>query len=554
MALVLGTWWLFQRARHGEFLAFDDDHNITLNANLGTLSGDMERWAFTDAAYARRYMPLGWLAFSALVTVGGFNAAWFHTASLVLHIANGVLLAGLLRRLAGPAANRRAEWPWALAVPVAWWLWHPLRVEAVAWASSLLYVMATTWMLLAALLFGTGLERGRAWQWLALVAYGCSLLTYGIWLGAPVALAALAYVHGSRRAPEAAPAWRVAAKASWPFFLLAAADLAVNLLARGEAAGQWGRAVPLQAGAIGLAGLRSLATLGWFLLKMVWPVRLTPADDIWAGGTLAPMPLAIGLGTLALATALAAGLTKRAGVAPLLFLAAFVAVALPVTGVTETNFLLSDRYTYAAQIVVAAALAAGLARGSRRWVFPLLLAVAGVTAAGAWRAWHQVAVWHDNDALFTHITATARHDETRWSYRERWLGIDLGAGRLTEVEVALAGGGLPAPSEGFRLMLNDARRLQADAEKSGSATCTVAVAHHQLGRDAWRRGDTGMALAHLERAVRLAPRDWPAWADYAALLAGTGRQAEARKILVTIPDTGPAAGVHRALQQLLRRP
>ncbi|HVZ63684.1 MAG TPA: tetratricopeptide repeat protein [Lacunisphaera sp.] len=554
LALALATWALFQRARYGEFLAFDDDHNITLNPNLGTLGGNMERWAFTDVTYARRYLPLGWLAFSALVTAAGFNAAWFHSTGLVLHILNGILLAGLLRHLAGRNEKARGWGTWVVAVPAVWWLWHPLRVEPVAWASSLLYIMATTWMLVAALLFCTGLDRGRAWRWLALVAYGCSLLTYGIWLGAPVALAALAWGQYSRRTPGAASAWRAVAATTWPFFLLAAAALAINLLARSEAASSWGRPVPLQAAAIGLAVLRSLATLGWFLLKMIWPVRLTPADDLWAGATIAPAALVAGLGTLALAAALAAGLVKRFGLAPLLFLAAFVVIELPMTGLTETNFLLSDRYTYAGQIVGAAALAAGLARSRARWSLPLLSVLAGLTLAGAGRAWSQVAVWHDNDALFVHVVATAQHDETRRFYRERWLGIDLGAGKLKEVEAAMANGGVAASSQGFRLMLNDARRVRTDAETSGSVTCTVAVAHHQLGRDAWRRGDLRMAQVHLERAVQLAPRDWPAWADYAALLAGMGHRTEAARILTIIPVTGPPAAVHRAVEQILRRP
>lgn len=554
IALALATWALFQRARQGEFLAFDDDHNITLNPNLRTLGGAMERWAFTDVTYARRYLPLGWLTFSALVTAAGFNAAWFHTLSLVLHIVNGILLAGLIRSLGGNSGDARAWRPWTVAIPVAWWLWHPLRVEPVAWASSLLYVLATTWMLLSALLFCAGLQRGRPWRWLALVAYGGSLLTYGIWLGAPVALAALAFGHHSRRTPGVASAWRAAGANSWPFFLLAIVALAMNLLARGEAAAQWGRAVPWQAAAVGLAGLRSLATLGWFLLKMLWPVRLTPTDDVWAGGVLAPMPLATGLGALALAAALAAGLVKRFGLAPFLFLAAFIAVELPVTGLTETNYLVSDRYTYAGQIVVAAALAAGLERASRRQSLPLLSALAVLTIAGAWRAWRQVPVWHDNDALFAHIVATARQEEVRRLYHERWLGIKLATGELAEVEAIVAGGASAKPSEGFRLMLIDARRLRAEAEETGSETCTVAVAHHQLGRDAWRSGDTGLARAHLERAVQLAPRDWPAWADYAVALAGAGHRAEAARILNVIPDTGPPAAVHRAVEQILRRP
>ncbi len=551
VGLPVLTWWLFQPALSGRFLAFDDDHNITLNERLGSLDGTTVRWAFTDSSHARRYLPLGWLTFSALVTAAGFDASVFHATSLGLHIVNGLLLAVLLAQLAGAAPRDR----WLVAgigIIVAWWGWHPLRVEAVAWSSALLYVAATTWMLLAAVLFLAGLVQSRRpLLWLAHLVYAVSLLTYGIWLGAPLALLAAGFVRLRLAGIESRAAWRRTLAAAWPAIFLSGAALAVNLLARGQAAGQWGGMVGNNFSAWAAAGLRTLATLGWFLLKMAWPLKLTPADDMWGTGGLPLAPLAGGLGVLAIAAVAGIMLARRHGAGPWLAVLAFVAVELPLAGLTERDYPLSDRYTYSGQLVVAAVLLCAWVRLRPAWRKIILGVLAVLTVAGGVRVRRQLSVWTDSDHLFRHLVAEARHEEIRQFFVDRWRGVRASAGEIDAVEDELRAGAPPAPSSRLTLLLGEARRVQAEAAVWGAENTVEANAHHQFARTAWDRGDRRMALAHLARAVDLAPHNWPAWSDYAAALWVANRPQETRRIAGLIPASGPADACRQRVLQVI---
>ena len=63
IAVVGLTFW---RVLEGEFIGLDDGNNIFLNQQLGGLNWSRLTWAFGDFGSARRYMPLGWLGFSAV--------------------------------------------------------------------------------------------------------------------------------------------------------------------------------------------------------------------------------------------------------------------------------------------------------------------------------------------------------------------------------------------------------------------------------------------------------------------------------------------------------
>ena len=55
---------VFQTARHGAFLLWDDNINIATNPHLGEFNWESVRWMFTDSSYMRRYVPLAWLGWS----------------------------------------------------------------------------------------------------------------------------------------------------------------------------------------------------------------------------------------------------------------------------------------------------------------------------------------------------------------------------------------------------------------------------------------------------------------------------------------------------------
>ena len=310
----------------------------------------------------------------------------------------------------------------------------------------------------------------RAALWISAVAYGCSLLTYGVWLGAPLALAVAGFVRLRQTGDDRRAAWRGVLRSLWPQAVLALAALGANVMARHTAGEQWGAMVAWQPGDLVAVVLRTLATLGWFLLKIIWPLKLTPADDMWAGGNLALVPLLTGLGALVVVFFGGARLLRYRGAGPWLALLVFVAVELPVAGLTEVNFAVSDRYTYAGQLIIAAVLAGALIRLRPAGVRIALAGLACLTAAGAVRSWRQVRVWHDSDHLFRHVLAEVRHENIRQFYLDRWLGVRLAAGRIDEGEQELRGGVLPARSDRLTRLLGEARRVRADAELWGART------------------------------------------------------------------------------------
>ena len=162
----------------------DDDVNVAVNRHMGRINAERLGWMFTDFSYVRRYIPLGWLNFSATYEFAGLDPRPYHAVALALYLANTalvfILVAHALRLFAQPGAGD-ALGPWgvgAAALAAAWWAAHPFRVETTAWVSGNLYGQSMALLLLASLL-----------------AY---LRTYGSQGGAPrgVALPRRGRLHG----------------------------------------------------------------------------------------------------------------------------------------------------------------------------------------------------------------------------------------------------------------------------------------------------------------------------------------------------------------------
>ena len=110
----------------------DDDVNVTLNPHMGGLSAARLQWMFTDWSYARRYLPLGWLNFSATYEFAGLGPLAYHAVALALYCANAALVYALLLRalrLFSASARERGLAPWdvgAAAMAAGWWALHPM--------------------------------------------------------------------------------------------------------------------------------------------------------------------------------------------------------------------------------------------------------------------------------------------------------------------------------------------------------------------------------------------------------------------------------------------
>jgi hypothetical protein len=88
---VLGFGFLYLR---------DDDVNVTLNPHMGGLSADRLAWMFTDWSYVRRYIPLGWLNFSATYEFAGLTRPYHAVGARPLRLNCALVFAPVLARAA----------------------------------------------------------------------------------------------------------------------------------------------------------------------------------------------------------------------------------------------------------------------------------------------------------------------------------------------------------------------------------------------------------------------------------------------------------------------
>jgi len=142
------------------FISLDDRQYIVDNPHVKsgfTWAGFV--WAFTSV-YASNWHPLTWISHMVDCQLYGLNPAGHHLTSLMLHIANTLLLFALLRQM-----TRRL---WSSALVAALFAWHPLHVESVAWASERKDVLSTLFRILTMMAYvryaGESRVQGQDWE------------------------------------------------------------------------------------------------------------------------------------------------------------------------------------------------------------------------------------------------------------------------------------------------------------------------------------------------------------------------------------------------------
>lgn len=146
LVTALVTALVFLPVVDNRFVTWEDALTITGNPYITAITPQFFRWAFFQQ-HGLFWMPLTWISLALDYRFWGMNPFGYHLTNLLIHAANTAMVALLtvqILRTCGPGDRAKggangpiaeALLPFAALAAGLFFGLHPLRVEAVAWAS-----------------------------------------------------------------------------------------------------------------------------------------------------------------------------------------------------------------------------------------------------------------------------------------------------------------------------------------------------------------------------------------------------------------------------------
>lgn len=391
-AVTLGLFW---PATGYDFLNFDDDRYVSGNQVVRQgLTVESVRWAFRSV-YESYWLPVMWLSYMADTAVFGTEPFGYHFTNVLLHAVNAVLLFLLLYAWTGRL--------WPSAFVAAFFAWHPLRVESVAWIAERKDVLSGFFMLLSLTLyerFSRNPASGREVPAAFCMALG--LMTKPMLVTLPFLLLLLDYWPLERWVATLddvrAKAWRLIGEKVmfWAltvvFCMLTYYTQQVGKAMHGTDAIPWGRRL-----------LSIPSAYLFYLEKTVWPTNLSMIYgdiDISAARVLLAVLLLVGI------TVAVLWVGRRCRALPVGWFW-FVGLLVPVIGIVRVGTThVADRFVYLPSIGLGICLAWGAA-----WLIPqgrwsrVAAGAVGVAilAACVWQTHRVLPIWKNSVTAFENV-------------------------------------------------------------------------------------------------------------------------------------------------------
>jgi tetratricopeptide (TPR) repeat protein len=559
-AAVLAAFWPALRCG---FVNYDDPAYVTENWHvLHGLNGTDIQWAFT-AVEASNWHPLTWLSHILDCQWYGVRPEGHHLTSLLLHLANSVLLFLLLNRLTGALLRS--------AVVAALFALHPLRVESVVWISERKDVLSSFFWMLTVIAYvrfaeefkvqpafakATAGKRSKfkAFYILALVLFAFALMSKPMVVTLPFVLLLLDYWPLSRLEFGSKCSWRLVME-KIPFLVLAAGSSLVTFLVqeRTGAVASLAR-FPLS---VRLANIPVAYTR--YIAKNFWPSDLAsfyPYTGWGAGEVFGTVVLLAGVTALAL---------WRARTSPYLAVGWFwfLGMLVPAIGLVQAGGQsLADRYTYLPCVGLWIMAVWGLrdvasARPLFREVTNLAAGLAMVIFAIL--TFHHSGDYKDTGTLWEATLRSYPNSLAAHNNLSRWL---MDQGRWDEAldhcrkAVAILPNDPTAHDDLSRIYLHQGKVDEAIIEglQSIQAQPRSEVNRQTLARAYLQKGDFAAAAASLREAIKIEPSAPEAWCNLGYALLQQRQIPEAtdayQKALALNPDYALA---HNDLGNILLR-
>jgi tetratricopeptide (TPR) repeat protein len=531
LLLVAGTWFCYRNLRDDSFISFDDPAYIVHNNHVRTgvtWSGIV--WAF-QAVHASNWHPLTWISHMVDCSLFALNPAGHHFTNLLFHIANTLLLFGLWHRLTGSI--------WRSFFVAAFFAWHPLHVESVAWISERKDVLSTFFFMLTLLAYARyarnpplhetpsprrfspsgakvhpfALQNPLTFYFLSLVFFALGLLSKPMLVTLPFVLLLLDIWPLSRVHLQSGKVRSMLPLATEkiPFFVLSLASACVTFLAQRQS----GAVSSFQIVSPGLRLANAVVSYPRYILKTIWPAKLSiiyPYPDHWPALTVIAALLFLGVVSwLCLKM-----LSRRPYLAVGWFW--YLGTLVPVIGFVQVGSqAIADRYTYIPGIGLLIMIVWGLADLTISAIFlkggyvtPAAASVALVACAIC--SAKQLEHWKNGETLFRHAIEVTDNNYAAYD----GLGSALAdAGKSEEAlrwlskAVQIAPGYSQAQFNLGTLLLQLRRFDEALDHLRIAVTLNPnsAESHENLGIALFRTGKLEDAKESLVKTIRLNPGD-----------------------------------------------
>lgn len=513
LGLVVLTVFVYAPVRQHEFVNFDDTQYVSENPNVSQgLTWRGLEWAF-KTRHVGNWHPVTWLSHMLDVQLYGLHASGHHLTSVLLHVANTLLLFGLFHRMTGELSRS--------AFVAALFAVHPLHVESVAWVAERKDVLSTLFGLLTLWAYLGYVRRpgfGRYAATLALFALG--LMAKPMLVTLPFLLLLLDYWPLCRIAQRPL---RQLILEKLPLVAMALASSIVTFAVQQQA----GAVKALDALPLNRRAANALLAYVVYIGQMFWPARLAAVypyprslETWWVAAAL------VALIVVSIAAIRAARRHPYLPVGWFWYLGTLV----PVIGLIQVGSQpRADRYTYIPLIGLFVLLAWAIPELLGRWRhrgLALPAAALLAIAACAVTARAQVQRWRSSVALWQHALRVT-HENYRAHHN---LGHALAKqGRASEAIAHYA----------------EALRLKPDSAET----------HNNLGHAMAEQCKASEAIAHYAEALRLQPDYQEAHNNLGVALLGQGKAdgairhlSEALRIEPDLPEAHNNLGVALAAQ------
>ncbi len=503
-SLAAGVLIVYGQVGGHDYINLDDSDYVTQNRHVQDgLSLKGVAWALT-ANHATNWHPLTWLSHMLDWELFGANPAGHHWTSMLIHLANTILLFGLLENMTGARAKS--------ALVAALFAFHPLHVESVAWISERKDVLYTFFWFLALLSYFRYTTKPSLLRYASTVVFFVlSIAAKPMAVTFPFLLFVIDFWPLKRLGWNRRFSWNII-RDKVLFIVIAAISCTLTLWA--QLGG--GAVATLVHVSFARRLVNAIASYSEYLIHTVWPTELTvfyPLNQRWSF-----WPIALSACFLLIVTVLATGLRRRA---PYLLSGWlwYLGSLVPVIGLVQVGSQrMADRYTYVPLVGIFIIFAWGGSTLLQRLKASSVLRLAlGVLVASVLIpvSVKQTEYWKNSLTLFSRAVAIERPS----AVAQFQLGLSLSTEKRFDEAILHYRKSLALNPEAINTRLNLAMTY-LDAGKPEEALVHLKQAqakapndpgvHNNLGMVYLHIGDSASALLHYEKAVALNPEMTPA--------------------------------------------